>query len=85
MMYDTPYRGNVFRDGAEEGIFDVDYIALLAVVSVALEVYALQSSDRQQKDLTYTLQSLDHIMEKQEKLDSRLNRIERLLERRLTR
>lgn len=70
-----------FSNGNDDRIFDGDYIALIAILSVALEVYSLQQSDQQAKDNFYLMRASDKIEEKIEKIEGKLKTIERLLER----
>lgn len=76
-----PIDRGVFRDGVDNGVFDADYIALIAILSVALEVYNIEQSERQEKDNIYILHATDKIEEKLEKIEGKLKTIERRLER----
>lgn len=80
MRYRDGY--GAFSDGMDDGVFDADYIALIAILSVALEVYSIEQSDRNSKDSHYLLQASDKIEEKLEKIEGKLKTIERRLERR---
>lgn len=81
MPYNRGMGRNSFTDGIDDGIFDVDYIALIAILSVALEAYNIEQSERQGKDTHYLLIASDKIEEKLEKIEGKLKTIERRLER----
>lgn len=66
--------------GHDDGIFDPDYIALLQIASVALEIYGLQKSDEQGRDTAYSLRLLERLEGKFERTDERIRRIEKILE-----
>lgn len=70
-----------YCNGKNDEIFDGDYIALIAILSVALQVYNLQQGDQQGKDNFYLMRASDKIEEKIEKIEGKLKTIERLLER----
>lgn len=60
---------------------DDDYIALLQVLSVALEVYGLEQSSDQKRQNNYIVRLLERVDDKLDKLENRINTIERSVER----
>lgn len=72
---------NSFWNGSNDNLFDADYIALLAIASVILEIYSLDQSDKSKKDSMYISKSVDRLDEKIEKLYGKMNRIEHMMER----
>ena len=72
---------NSFRNGSNDNLFDADYIALLAIASVILEIYSLDQSEKSKKDSMYISKSVDRLDEKIEKLYGKMNRIEHMMER----
>lgn len=72
---------NSFRNGSNDNPFDADYIALLAISSVILEIYSLDQSEKSKKDSMYISKSVDRLDEKIEKLYGKMNRIEHMMER----
>lgn len=61
--------------------FDDDYIALLQVLSVALGVYGLEQSSDQKRQNNYIVRLLERVDDKLNKLENRINTIERSVER----
>ncbi len=62
-------------------MFDDDYIALIGILSTVLQVYNIEQSDRQAKDNVYLLEIGDKLLEKFEKLEGKIKRLERMMER----
>lgn len=60
---------------------DDDYVALLQVLSVALEIYSLEQSSDQKRQNNYIVRLLERIDDKLDKLENRINTIERSVER----
>jgi len=72
---------NGFCNGNDDALFDGDYIALIAILSVALEAYGLQQADRQAEESRYLLRMADKATERLDNIEGKLKTIERLLER----
>lgn len=72
---------NGFINGQNDSLFDEDYIALIAILSVALQAYSLQQADDQTRDNRYILRMADRTEERLDKIEGKLKTIERLLER----
>lgn len=66
--------------GGNDGSFDPDYIALLQIASVVLEIYAIQQSEDQGRQNAYNLRVLERIEDKMERTDERVRRMEKILE-----
>lgn len=64
-----------------DDLFDSNYIALLTILSVVLDAYGLDLNEKQNQDNYYMIKTIDKIEEKIEKLEGKMGKIERLLER----
>lgn len=62
-------------------LFDVNYIAMLTILSVILDAYGLSLNEKQNYDNVYMSKTIDRIEKHIEKLDSKIDRVERMLER----
>lgn len=71
--------GNEYSKNDE--LFDSNYIALLTILSVVLDAYGLDLNEKQNQDSYYMIKTIDKIEEKIEKLEGKMGKIERLLER----
>lgn len=71
--------GNEYSKNDE--LFDSNYIALLTILSVVLDAYGLDLNEKQNQDNYYMIKTIDKIEEKIEKLEGKMGKIERLLER----
>lgn len=72
-----------YPNNNQDNVFDDDYIALLSIMSAVLQIYNLSQSEDQSKDNSYIMRTQDKILEKINHLEGKLNRLERLTERRL--
>lgn len=75
------YREANLYQSEEPELFDVNYIAMLTILSVVLEVYGLNQNEQQSKDNYFILKYLDKAEEKLDKIESRMKKLERILER----
>lgn len=71
--------GNEYSKNDE--LFDSNYIALLTILSIVLDAYGLDLNEKQNQDNYYMIKTIDKIEEKIEKLEGKMGKIERLLER----
>lgn len=71
---------NIMNNHQDDGLFDMDYIALLQIASVALEIYSIQKSDNKEKQDAYILRLLERIEDRLERTDERIRRIDKILE-----
>ena len=71
--------GNEYSKNDE--LFDSNYIALLTILSIVLGAYGLDLNEKQNQDNYYMIKTIDKIEEKIEKLEGKMGKIERLLER----
>ena len=71
--------GNEYSKNNE--LFDSNYIALLTILSIVLDAYGLDLNEKQNQDNYYMIKTIDKIEEKIEKLEGKMGKIERLLER----
>lgn len=62
-------------------MFDDDYIAMLSILSTVLQVYNIDQAEKQSKDNVYLLEIGDKLLEKFEKLEGKIKRLERMMER----
>lgn len=62
-------------------LFDADYIALLALISVALQIYSLNQNEKDEKRDTSLYKMVNDLCEDIGIIESKLDKIERLLER----
>lgn len=71
----------IYADENGQELFDDDYIALLALISVALQVYGLNMNEKDEKRDNAMYAMMDNLCEEVGKLSRKIDRIERLLER----
>lgn len=71
----------IYADENGQELFDDDYIALLALVSVTLQIYSLSMNEKDEKRDNAMYVIMDDLCEEVGKLSRKLDRIERLLER----
>lgn len=71
----------IYADENGQELFDDDYIALLALISVALQVYGLNMNEKDEKRDNAMYAMMDELCEEVGKLSRKIDRIERLLER----
>lgn len=58
-----------------------DYLAMLNILCAALQIYSIDQTDKQGRDIDFSLNATDKILEKMEKLEGKLKKIERMIER----
>ena len=74
-------RQGIYADENGQELFDDDYIALLALISVALQVYGLNMNEKDERRDNAMYAMMDDLCEEVGKLSRKIDRIERLLER----
>ncbi len=75
------YREANLYQSEEPELFDVNYIAMLTILSAVLEVYGINQNEQQSKDNYFILKYLDKSEEKLDKIEARMKKLERILER----
>ena len=59
----------------------IEYGDMLNMICAALQVYSIDMQDRQGMEMSFALEATDKILEKLEKLEGKIKRIERMMER----
>ncbi len=70
-----------YADIHGEELFDDDYIALLALISVMLQIYSLNMNEKYEKRDNTMYAMIDGLCEDIGRIERKLDRLERLLER----
>lgn len=74
-------RYNNFMNQQDDSMFDADYIALLQIASVVLDVYNIEQTASQTKQNDYMVKLLERMENRLEYLESVCDRLEMLIER----
>lgn len=74
-------RYNNFINQQDDSIFDADYIALLQIASVVLDVYNIEQAASQTKQNDYMVKLLERMENRLEYLESVCDRLQLLIER----
>lgn len=74
-------RQGIYADKNGQELFDDDYIALLALISVALQIYGLNMNEKDERRDNAMYAMMDDLCEEVGKLSRKIDKIERLLER----
>lgn len=74
-------RYNSFTNQQNDNVFDTDYLGLLEIASVVLEVYNIEQSADQSHQNDYMIKLLERMENRLDYLEDVCNRMQMILER----